>query len=113
MNKRWALREQADFTETAQLAAELNIDLVLSSLLINRGIRNFDDARLFFRPDERHLHDPFLMAGMETAIARIETAIANNEKVLIYGDYDVDGTTAVALVYSFFKKHIKNLDYYI
>ena len=113
MNKRWALREQADFSEAAQLAAGLNIDIVLSSLLINRGIRNFEDARLFFRPDERHLHDPFLMAGMEAAILRIESAIANNEKVLIYGDYDVDGTTAVALVYRFFKKYIDHLDYYI
>jgi single-stranded-DNA-specific exonuclease len=113
MNKRWALREQADFTEAAQLAAGLNIDIVLSSLLINRGIRNFEDARLFFRPDQRHLHDPFLMAGMEAAILRIESAIANNEKVLIYGDYDVDGTTAVALVYSFFKKYCQNLEYYI
>jgi single-stranded-DNA-specific exonuclease len=113
MNKRWALREQADFTEATQLAAGLNIDIILSSLLINRGIRNFEDARLFFRPDERHLHDPFLMAGMEAAILRIESAIANNEKVLIYGDYDVDGTTAVALVYRFFKKYINNLDYYI
>src|ERR1700735_4365470 len=109
MNKRWALREQADFTEATQLAAGLNIDIVLSSLLINRGIRNFEDAKLFFRPDERHLHDPFLMAGMEAAIFRIESAIANNEKVLIYGDYDVDGTTAVALVYSFFKKYIDHL----
>ena len=113
MNKRWAVREQADFTAAEKLAAELNIDAVLSSLLLHRGITNFDEAKLFFRPDERHLHDPFLMADMETAVLRIEAAIAGGERVLIFGDYDVDGTTAVSLVYSFFKKYCNNLAYYI
>lgn len=113
MNKRWAVLPDADQGEVKNLAAALNIDPILSTLLIHRGIKSYDEAKLFFRPDERHLHDPFLMAGMEQAILRIETAIEAKEKILIYGDYDVDGTTAVALVYSFFKKYYDNLEYYI
>lgn len=113
MNKRWAVRENADFGQSEKLAAELNIDPVLSNLLISRGVATFDEARLFFRPDARLLHDPFLMAGMETAVLRIEDAMAQGQKVLIYGDYDVDGATAVALVYSFFKKYHQQIEYYI
>lgn len=113
MNKRWALRENTNHDDVIKLAAELNIDTVLSSLLVHRGITNFEDARYFFRPDHRHLHDPFLMKDMEKAIIRIEQAIANGEKIMIYGDYDVDGTTSVALTYSFFKKLYDNIEYYI
>ena len=113
MNKRWALKDVPAIDEINQLAAELNIDPVLSTLLIQRGIKTFEQARYFFRPDERHLHDPFLMQGMEKAIERIEAAIAAGEKIMIYGDYDVDGTTAVSVVYSFFKNHHGNVDYYI
>jgi single-stranded-DNA-specific exonuclease len=113
MNKRWAIRENADEESIEALAAALNIDAVLCSLLVNRGITTYEDARLFFRPDERHLHDPFLMADMEKAIQRIEAAMTAGEKILIYGDYDVDGTTAVSLVYSFFKKYYDKLEYYI
>src|SRR5882757_7676667 len=102
MNKRWAIREKPPIDEVISLANELNIDPVLSTLLLHRGINNYEEARHFFRPDERHLHDPFLMADMEKAINRIEAAISANEKVMIYGDYDVDGTTSVAVVYSFF-----------
>jgi single-stranded-DNA-specific exonuclease len=113
MNKRWAVRDNADEEDVQKLAAGLNIDAVLSRLLIHRGIKDFDDARLFFRPEERHLHDPFLMADMEQAILRIETAMAAGEKILIYGDYDVDGTTAVSVVYGFFKSRYDKLEYYI
>jgi single-stranded-DNA-specific exonuclease len=115
MNKRWAVRENADVDATETLAASLNIDPVLSTLLLQRGIKSYDEARYFFRPDQRHLHDPFLMADMEKAILRIETAISAGEKILIYGDYDVDGTTAVSLVYGFFKKQYpyNELEYYI
>jgi len=113
MNKRWALRETADELEVKALAEALHIDPVLSALLIHRGIRNYDDARLFFRPSELDLHDPFLMADMEKAVLRIETAIQFGEKIMIYGDYDVDGTTAVSVVYSFFKKLYDRLEYYI
>ncbi|HTH82399.1 MAG TPA: single-stranded-DNA-specific exonuclease RecJ [Mucilaginibacter sp.] len=113
MNKRWAIREVPANDAISALAGELNIAPVLSTLLLQRGINNYEEARYFFRPDQRHLHDPFLMADMEQAIERIEVAIAAGEKVMIYGDYDVDGTTAVALVYSFFKNHHTNIEYYI
>ncbi|MBS1503141.1 MAG: single-stranded-DNA-specific exonuclease RecJ [Bacteroidetes bacterium] len=113
MNKRWAFRERPDNADVKKLADELAVDPVLSTLLVQRGINTFDDARYFFRPDLRHLHDPFLMADMEKAVRRVEDAIAAGEKILIYGDYDVDGTTAVSLVYSFFKKRHEHIDYYI
>jgi len=113
MNKRWAIRDNADHEEVKSLADALNIDPVLSALLISRGIKTFDDARLFFRPDYRLLHDPYLMKDMEKAVLRIEDAISRGEKILIFGDYDVDGTTAVSVVYSFFKKLYNNLEYYI
>lgn len=113
MNKRWAVRQKADHDEVKRLAEALNINPVLSHLLVSRGIHTYDEARYFFRPDIRHLHDPFLMADMEQAVERIELAIARNEKILVYGDYDVDGTTAVSLVYGFFKDRYNHLDYYI
>jgi len=113
MQKRWSVREMPDQGNVEKLASELNIDPVLSAILLQRGIADFEEARFFFRPDIRHLHDPFLMADMEKAINRIETALANNEKMMIYGDYDVDGTTAVSIVYSFFKKLTDNIEYYI
>jgi single-stranded-DNA-specific exonuclease len=113
MNKRWAIRDEADELEIQQLAEALSIDAVLSRLLIHRGINTYEDARLFFRPDILHLLDPFLMADMEKAILRIEAAIGAGEKILIFGDYDVDGTTAVSVVYSFFKKIYDKLEYYI
>jgi single-stranded-DNA-specific exonuclease len=113
MDKRWSIKEKPDSNEVIKLAAELNIDTVLTELLIHRGIKTYDEARYFFRPDLRHLHDPFLMADMEKAVERIENAIASGEKILIYGDYDVDGTTAVSLVYSFFKKIYNYIEYYI
>lgn len=113
MQKRWSIKEKPDEVAIKKLSAELNIDDVLSTLLLHRGISNMDEAKYFFRPDINHLHDPFLMQDMEKAVLRIEQAFNANEKILIYGDYDVDGTTSVALVYSFFKKYHPNLDYYI
>ncbi|WP_158825302.1 single-stranded-DNA-specific exonuclease RecJ [Mucilaginibacter lacusdianchii] len=113
MQKRWALKHTPDNDAVRQMAAQLNIDTVLSTLLLQRGIQSFEQAKFFFRPDLRHLHDPFLMTDMEKAISRIEEAMAAGERILIFGDYDVDGTTAVALVYSFFKKLYPNLEYYI
>ena len=113
MQKRWAIRENTDEEAISNLAAELAINPVLSKLLVQRGIDTFEGARYFFRPDHRHLHDPFLMKDMEKAIDRIEEAIKTNEKILVYGDYDVDGTTAVSVVYGFFKKYHRHLEYYI
>ncbi|MEO6167220.1 MAG: single-stranded-DNA-specific exonuclease RecJ [Chitinophagales bacterium] len=91
----------------------LNIHPVLLQLLVQRGIATFDDAKKFFRPSLSDLHDPFLMQDMGKAIDRIEAAFANEEKVLIYGDYDVDGTTAVATAYSFFLELGLEIDYYV
>lgn len=113
MQKRWSVREMPDQDNVEKLASELNINRVLSTLLLQRGVGSFEDARYFFRPDIRHLHDPFLMKDMEEAINRIETALASGEKILVYGDYDVDGTTSVSVVYSFFKKLTNNIAYYI
>jgi len=95
------------------LAGSLSIDRPLALLLVQRGITTYEEARTFFRPDLESLHDPFLMKDMDRAVERIRQAIASGEKVLIYGDYDVDGTTAVSLVYSFFKDHFRVSDYYI
>jgi single-stranded-DNA-specific exonuclease len=113
MQKRWVEQELEDPEIVAGLTSALNIDSVLAALLVRRGVHNFDEARNFFRPDLAHLHDPFLMKDMEKAVFRIEKAIALKEKILVYGDYDVDGTTSVALVYSFLKKHHSEIDYYI
>ena len=96
--RKWILREQADQEKVGRLSAELGIDRVLAELLVERGINTFDEARSFFRPSLADLHDPFLMKDMDLAVERLRGAIVSGEKILVYGDYDVDGTTAVALV---------------
>lgn len=111
--KRWALKPDGDPQVVAALASQLNISKTLANLLVRRSITTFDQARLFFRPSVTDLHDPFLMKDMDKAIDRLDQAIANNEKIMIYGDYDVDGTTAVALVYSFLKKFYEHVDFYL
>lgn len=113
MEKNWVIKAPGNEEDVAELSRELGIERPLARLLVQRGITSFEGAREFFRPDLRNLHDPFLMKDMEVAIGRIKEAIDSGEKVLVYGDYDVDGTTAVALVYSFFKDHFKESDYYI
>lgn len=113
MQKRWVLKSKTDVKITNKLCEELNINAVLAELLVNRGIGSFDEAKQFFRPQLSDLHDPFLMKDMEKAISRIIQAIGNKEKILIYGDYDVDGTTAVAVVYSFFREFHSQLEFYI
>lgn len=96
-----------------KLAEELSISPILAQLLVQRDILNYEDARSFFRPDLSNLHDPFLMADMEVAVTRLTKAMRRNEKILIYGDYDVDGTTSVALVYKFLKQFYSNIEFYI
>lgn len=113
MEKRWVLKKQGEKEENERLANELNIDPVLANLLTQRGVKTFDQAKAFFRPELDDLHDPFLMKDMALAIERIEKAIQNNENILIYGDYDVDGTTSVALVYSFLKEFYEKVGYYV
>ena len=113
MDKRWVLKGKGDNESVEKLARELNIDKYLVNLLVQRGVKTFEDARLFFRPELEDIYDPFLMKDMDKAMDRIETAIQKKEKILIYGDYDVDGTTAVALVYTYFNKIYDQLDFYI
>lgn len=111
--REWRLRDSGDPENVAQLSAELGIDPVLASLLVTRGVHTFEEARSFFRPSLSALHDPFLMKDMDLAVARLEKAVASQEKILVYGDYDVDGTTAVALVYSFIRRLTTSIDFYI
>ena len=103
MEKRWVEHSIQDLETVNLLSEELNIDKILAQMLVARGVKTFEQAKLFFRPSLDDLHDPFLMNGMEEAVSRIQRAIKNQEHILIYGDYDVDGTTSVALTYSFFK----------
>ncbi len=113
MQKRWVEREAENLAAITELQETLHIDRILADLLVKRNIFNYEDARKFFRPDLQHLHDPYLMQDMDKAIQRIDKALQSGEKILIYGDYDVDGTTSVALVYSFLKKYHSEIDFYI
>ena len=115
MNHKWNYQpitpEQAETSQT--LAQELGISPILGQLLVQRGITKAVDAKKFFRPQLPDLHDPFLMNDMDIAVERLNKAMGKKERILIYGDYDVDGTTAVALVYKFIQQFYSNLDYYI
>ncbi|NOZ35706.1 MAG: single-stranded-DNA-specific exonuclease RecJ [Chlorobi bacterium] len=113
MNKKVVIKDKADIVVIKHLQNELTISEVLANLLVQRGISTFEEAKTFFRPSLDNLYNPFLMKDMDKAVARIEKALLKNEKILIYGDYDVDGTTSVALVYSFLKKYFEKIDYYI
>lgn len=113
MQKRWVIKEKPDNDVVMSLSRSLNISTLLASLLAQRGVKNFDEARQFFRPKLTQLHDPFLMKDMDRAVYRIERALRNREKILVWGDYDVDGTTAVALVYTFLKSIYKDVGFYI
>ncbi len=113
MEKRWEIKRAGDSETVKQLSEAINVNLHLANLLVQRGITTYEEARAYFRPSLDDLHDPFLMKDMNRAIDRITTAIDSHERILIYGDYDVDGTTSVALLYSFFKAFYDNLGYYI
>ncbi len=113
MDKKWVFKPQGDKEETERLSTLLNIDENLSNLLVQRNILTYDDAKAFFRPDLKALHDPFLMKDMDKAVERIERAVQDEEGIMVYGDYDVDGTTAVALVYSFLKTFHPRIGFYV
>lgn len=113
MDKFWNLKPQGDINDIKHLSAALNVNMVIADLLVQRGIKTFNDAKSFFRPRLSDLHDPYLMKDMDKAVGRLENAIQNQEKVLIYGDYDVDGTTSVAMMYLFLKEYLNNIDFYI
>jgi single-stranded-DNA-specific exonuclease len=110
---RWTFTEKPDTAKVAALAEELNVNDIVSTLLLQRGIDSFEKARLFFRPALADLHDPMLMKDMDKAVDRILSAIENGENILVFGDYDVDGTTAVSLVSAYLKTHYPNIDTYI
>lgn len=113
MQKRWLIKSAVDDTIVEEFRSLLKVDKIVGTLLLQRGIQSFDEANLFFRPELSQLHDPFLMKDLREAADRINSAIANNERILLFGDYDVDGTTAVALMYTFLRKHYENVDFYI
>ena len=112
MEKRWNILK-ADPATVAALQEQLKISPILCELLVQRGIVDFDAAKKFFRPQIEHLHSPWLMKDMKKAVERIQTAFEKEEKILVYGDYDVDGTTSVATLYQFLKDLSPNIDYYI
>ncbi|CAI9428698.1 single-stranded-DNA-specific exonuclease RecJ [Candidatus Ornithobacterium hominis] len=113
MSKRWVLKSKSSSDQLRKLQTELHIEENLALLLSQRGIDDFDSAKKFFRPSLDDLHDPFLMKDMQSAVERIEKAINQSENIMVYGDYDVDGTTAVSLVYLYLKQIYSNLTFYI
>ena len=110
---RWTLKPKPSEETVQHLAKALNVEDFVATLLVQRGIETFEDARRFFRPSLEDLHDPYLMKDMEKAVTRIEKAIENEENILVFGDYDVDGTTAVSLVSSYLKTYYPNVATYI
>ncbi|WP_372794086.1 single-stranded-DNA-specific exonuclease RecJ [Lutibacter sp.] len=110
---RWKLKPETNPQITSKLALELGVDNTLAKLLVNRGIKTFDEAKAFFRPSLSDLYNPYLMKDMDKAVERIEKAIIKGENILVYGDYDVDGTTSVSLVFSYLKTIYPNVATYI
>jgi len=110
---RWTLQPKPDASIIKKLSQALNVDIIIASLLVQRGIETFDQAKKFFRPSLEDLHDPFLMKDMDFAVSRIEKAITQGENIMVYGDYDVDGTTSVALVSSYLKTLYTQIATYI
>ena len=113
MKKRWVINTPPEWAKIDTLAKNLNCSYVIANLLLQRGVNTAEEAHAFFNPTLNMLHDPFLMKDMDKAVTRLEKAIGNEEKVMIYGDYDVDGTTAVSLLYKYLKNKCENPEYYI
>lgn len=110
---RWTIKPKPDEVIIKRLQNDLGVDQIIATLLAQRDITSFDEAKQFFRPSLKHLHNPFLMKDMDKAVERIEQAITNKERILVYGDYDVDGTTAVSLMYSFLQTQTELVSTYI
>lgn len=113
MEKKWLVKTPIDPYQVEQFRSALKVDAIIAELLLQRGIDTFESAQSFFRPLLEDLHDPFLMADLSGAAQRLSEALAANERILFFGDYDVDGTTAVALMYSFFREKGAHIDFYI
>ncbi|MDO6491239.1 MULTISPECIES: single-stranded-DNA-specific exonuclease RecJ [unclassified Cellulophaga] len=110
---RWTIKPKPDAAKVAELQNALQVDEIVAKLLLQRGITTFEEAKKYFRPQLSDLHDPYLLKDMDLAIARIEQAIANEENIMVFGDYDVDGTTSVALVSSYLQSYYPNVTTYI
>ncbi|MCL6258445.1 single-stranded-DNA-specific exonuclease RecJ [Aquiflexum sp. TKW24L] len=113
MEYKWIIREKADPKAVETLGKEINLNQTLANMLVNRGVDTFQKAKDFFRPDPDKLHDPYLMKDMDKAVERLALAIQREEKILVYGDYDVDGTTSVAMFYGFLKHFYPHVSFYI
>lgn len=113
IDKKWVLKDPPNSERTHHLKEVLGLDENLCALLVDRGISSYEEARLFFKPDLKDLHDPYLMKDMNEAVERIEQALKKGERILVYGDYDVDGTTAVSLMYSYLRTIHDEVAYYI
>lgn len=113
MTAKWSLKAEPNIELVQSLKNSLGVPTIIARLLVQRGINNFEQAKLFFRPEITHLHDPFLMKDMSLAVDRLHKAILNNEKILVYGDYDVDGTTSVSMMFIFLEQIKANVSYYI
>ena len=105
MLKTWNFLPEPDSADIDALAKEVNISPVLAAMLLQRGVQNIEEAKVFFRPSLDQLHDPFTMKDMDVAVTRLIKALENNERILIYGDYDVDGTTSVAMMITYLRQH--------
>ncbi|HLV70283.1 MAG TPA: DHH family phosphoesterase, partial [Xanthomarina sp.] len=110
---RWTLKPKPETEKLAALQKALQVNEVVATLLLQRGIETYEDAKTFFRPSLEHLHDPFLMKDMDKAVLRIEQAMANHENILVFGDYDVDGTSSVALMSTYLKTKTEQVATYI
>ncbi|MEQ9402121.1 MAG: single-stranded-DNA-specific exonuclease RecJ [Cyclobacteriaceae bacterium] len=113
MDKKWIYKEEPDERIVEELSKSININSYLAKILVQRGIDSFDQAKSFFRPSLNTLHDPFLMKDMDVAVNRLCDAVFKEEKILLYGDYDVDGTTSVSLMYQFLKQFTEAIEFYI
>ena len=107
---RWIIKPKPEKKSVKKISDDLGVDLNIASLLVNRGITNFKEAKDFFRPKLSSLHDPYLMKDMDKAVSRIQSALTKNERILVYGDYDVDGTTSVAMMASYLENKTKKID---
>lgn len=113
MKKRWIYKHTSNHESIVSLSKSINVNPYLAKILVQNGIQSYEDAKAFFRPSLERLHDPFLMKDMDEAVNRLCEAVSNQEKILLYGDYDVDGTTAVSLMYLFLRKYTCHVDYYV
>src|SRR5690348_11072538 len=113
MNNRWIVKQKPPEEEIVNIIAEIKVSEPVGDMLLQRGVHSFEEAKNYFRPSLELLHDPFLMKDMDKAINRLVEAIYNHEKIVVYGDYDVDGTTSVALFYGFLRTFYSNLLFYI